>query len=178
MELSAVPVELVTLSVYTGPVHSRPFHARPASVVSPLAAAVHSPVLHTVLVHCLELLPLVRLQLHANVQQKTRVSFFQFAARAHDPVDLRFNRGAVRSIGLHQRAHRQLCLLQSGLQVDQLQTMVLKNSIHRLALIVSERQLRREVRIVPELAESELLPLPPKPAEQFSTSSLISPPLS
>ena len=149
MELSVRPAELVAWSA----------HARPASIVSPLTVApiVHPPVLHPVLIHGLQLFPLVRLQLHPNVQQKKRIRLFQLCARAHDLVGLRFNRRAVRSIGLHQRSHLQLHLLQIGLQVDQLHAMVLQNSIHYLALIVGQVQLLHDVRVVPEpsVRESE-----------------------
>ena len=74
-------------SVHPVLIHSGPMHAGPLPVTSPslpLFAAAHTAVRTDVLY----LLPLVRRQLVANGQQKTRIRFLQFAARRDDLVDL------------------------------------------------------------------------------------------
>ena len=84
--------------------------------------------------------------------RKRAFAFSSSARAAHDLVDLRLNRRAVRCVGLHQRTPSPPRPSPGGLQVDQLHPMVLQNAIHRLALIVGQVQLLHKVRVVPELA--------------------------
>jgi len=58
----------------------------------------HFSVLHAVRVQSLQLLPLVGLQLHANIQKKTRVGSFELRPRRNDLIDLRLNGCLVGSI--------------------------------------------------------------------------------
>ena len=86
----------------------------------------------------LQLLPLFRRQLGAQRQQKARIGFFQFRTRLRYLVDRRHNRVLIRLIGVNQRPHRKLGLLQIGPQIDQPHAMLLQNPVHRLALILGQ----------------------------------------
>ena len=83
----------------------------------------------------LQLLPLIRSQHAPDLPQHPGIGFFQFRARLSDAVDLSQDLRVVRRVGIHQRLQSHFFLLQSGLQVDEFQAMLLEDVVQVLALV-------------------------------------------
>ena len=124
-----------------------PLHSGPLPIPSPSLALLSTH--PAVFASRLKLLPLIRRQLFPNSEQKTRIRTFKIAPRLYDLVDLGRNGSFVRCVRAHQRLHRQLRLLQVGLQIYQLLPMLQQDAIHRLALIVGQLQPLCDSGIVP-----------------------------
>jgi hypothetical protein len=105
-----------------------------------------------VLAKFLHLLPLIRRKLRPERKQKTRIRLFQFSARLRYLVDLLKRCGLVGLIVTHQGFKRQFCFLQVCAQIDQLFAMLLEDTVHCFALIISQLQFLYDFRIVPPLA--------------------------
>ena len=123
-------------ALHSGPVvHPRPaLHSRSLPVASPsvlvLAAHPFTPAHPAFLAERLHLLPLVRRQLLANLQEKSRIRFLQFAARRHNLVNLGNRRRVVGLVSAHQRLHRQLCLFKVRPQIDQFRPVSHHDVVH------------------------------------------------
>ena len=101
--------------------------------------------------------------------RKRAFAFSSSRPRLHDLVDLGHNRRVVGRVRAHQRLHRQLGLLQVGLQIDQLLPMLQHDAVHRLALLVGELQPLHNPR---DCSTSSLFALPARMSAPWEADGL------
>ena len=119
-----------------------------SAVMAPFA--IHSLV---VLPEVLHLFPLIGRQLCAQGEEEAGIRLFQFGTGLGHLVNLRHDCRLVWLVGAHQRLHGDLRFFKICAEVYELFAVVLKDAIHRLALILSEFKSLNDLWIVPPATE-------------------------
>ena len=103
--------------------------------------------------HGFELLPLFGSEGLADGKEHPCVGLLEIGAGLSNLVDLREDLGFVGLIGGDHRLQEDLLLFQVGIEIDEIEAVLLKDVIHRMFLLVGQAELLRELGVIPPTAE-------------------------
>ena len=105
------------------------------------------------LVQRLELLPLIGGQHLPDVEKHVRVGLFELSAGLGDLVDLPEHLRLIGLVGFDHGTHHDLLLLEVGVQIHQLEAVLLENVVHLLFLVIGEVDSLSDFGVIPPAAE-------------------------
>lgn len=103
--------------------------------------------------HRFQLLPLLRREGLAKIEQHVRIGLLEVGARLGHGIDLRKDLRFVGLVGFDHGMEQRFLLLEVGIEVDQLEPVLQKDVVHLVLLLIGEVQLLGEMRIVPPATE-------------------------
>lgn len=117
---------------------------------APVASA--TPFRMSLLCKGLQLLPLVGSEDFTNAEEHAGIGLLEISASLGDGIDLAKDLLFVELVGFEHRAQLDFLFLKCGVQVDQLEAILLKDVVHLLLLIVGDADLLRDLRLIPPAA--------------------------
>lgn len=126
-------------------------HLLAARAAAPVAT--HHPAVVALLAHGLELLPLFGCKGGADVEEHARIGLLEVGTRLGDFIDLSKDLRLIGLVGGDHGLHEDFLFFEVGVEVDQIEAMLLKDGIHFLLLIAGDVELLGDVGIVPPAAE-------------------------